>query len=166
MRSHMKNVLLSIVSVGFALALTLFGLVYPVQAAPDTIYLTFTDTTPIEYTDLEGTILGEGVFVGGLRCINDHCNQRIEFTPNTNSDPLVFEYRFKTLSAFDPTFDRVVVTGTGTIISGSSRSGFLFTGVFQNNVDGTVNISFHASNPNASFIFPAIPGTFATPDTL
>ena len=166
-RSQKKNVLLLAVSIGLAGVFILFGplgMMATAQAAPDTLVVTFTDTSPIQYADLSGNVIGEGVHVGDLRCVGDNCNQKIEFepvSPQATTDTVVYEYKFKSRQAFDPVAERVVVSGTGTIISGGPKIRFSFTGVFQNNRDGTVQVTYLASNPDASFLFPAAPGTFS-----
>ena len=167
MHSQKKSVLLLAVSISLAVVVILFGslgMTASAQAAPNTILVTFIDTSPIQYTDLSGNIIGEGVHVGELRCVGDICNQKIEFepvSPQPTSETVVFEYKFKSRQAFDPVAERVVVSGTGTILSGGSKIRFLFTGVLQNNWDGTVQVTYIASRPDASFIFPTVPGTFS-----
>ena len=107
---------------------------------------------------------GEGVHVGELRCVGDNCNQKIEFepvTPQPTTDAVVYEYKFKSRQAFDLEEDTVVVSGAGTISSGGPKIRFSFTGVFQNNGDGTVEVVYTASTPDASFFFPAAPGSFS-----
>ena len=167
MRSQKKSVLLLAGSIGLALVFTLFGplgMTGTVQAAPDMILVTFTDTAPIQYTDLSGNLIGEGLHLGELRCVGDTCNQKIEFEPvfpGPGTEPLVVEYKFKSRQAFDPVAERVVVSGTGTIDNGGPKLKFSFTGTFQNNGDGTVLVRYEASAPEASFIFPEAPGTFS-----
>jgi hypothetical protein len=160
--SQKKIFLLLARPIGFAVVLTLFvllGMTATVQAAPDFIHLSFTDTTPIQYTDLSGNILGDGVLLGDLRCVGENCSQRIEFEPT--GDTIVLEYRLKSRQAFDPAAERVVASGTGTMLNNGSRIKFSFTGIFQNNGDGTIQVTYTASIPDASFIFPAVPGTFS-----
>jgi hypothetical protein len=166
MRSQKKSVFLSVVLIGLAMAFIMFGpwgMIATVQAAPETILVTFTDTSPIQYTDLSGTA-GVGVHLGELRCVNDNCNQKIDFVPilaQKGSEYIEFEYKFKSKLAFDPAEERVVVSGTGTILSGGPKTRFSFTGVFQNNGNGEVSVTYIASTPEASFTFPAAPGTFS-----
>jgi hypothetical protein len=165
MRTQMKRVLL-LVSMGLAMVFILFGplgMTASVGAAPDIIHVTFTDTSPTPYTDL-GNVPGTGVHVGELLCLGDICNQKIEFEPvslQTSTDTVVYEYKFKSRQAFDPEAERVVVAGTGTILNNGPKIRFSFTGVFQNNGDGTVQVTYIASAPEASFSFPAAPGTFS-----
>jgi hypothetical protein len=127
------------------------------------VLITFTDTSPIPYTDLSGNLIGEGVLVGELLCVGDVCNQRIEFEPvppGPAPEPVVYEYKFKTRQAFDPEAELVVVAGTGTLVSSGPKMKISFSAVFQKNPDGTVQVTFTASRPDASFAFPAAPGTF------
>lgn len=166
MRTQIRSVFLLAVSIVFIMLFNLFGplgMTVAAQAAPNIISITFTDTSPIQYTDQSGNI-SEGLHVGELRCIEDVCNQKIEFkltSPQPTTDTIVYEYKFKSILAFDPVAERVIVTGTGTIINDGPKDRFLFTGVFQNNGDGTVQVTYSASNPEASFFFPAAPGTFS-----
>lgn len=167
MRSQKTSVILLAVSIGLALVFTSigpFGMLASVQAASDIILFTFTDTSPIQYAELSGIVLGEGVHVGELRCVGDICNQKIVFEPvsqQSTTDPAVYEYKFKSIQAFDPVAERVVVSGTGTIIRSGLKTRFSFTGILQNNGDGTVRVTYAASTPDASFMFPAAPGTFS-----
>lgn len=166
MRSQKKSVFLSAALIGLSMAFILFGpwgMIATVQAAPETILVAFTDTSPIQYTDSSGTA-GVGVHLGELRCVNDNCNQKIEFVPilaQPGSEYIEFEYKFKSRLAFDPAAERVVVSGTGTILNGGPKAKFSFTGTFENNGDGTVFVTYTASTPEASFSFPAAPGTFS-----
>jgi len=167
MRSQKKSVLLLLGSTILALVFLLFGplgLTGTAQAAPDMILVTFTGTAPIQYTDLSGNLLGEGMHLGELHCVGENCNQKVEFTPlspGASSDPLVYEYKFKSRQAFDLEAETVVVSGTGTISGADQKIRFSFTGFFQNNGNGTVEVTYSASTPDASFIFPAAPGTFS-----
>lgn len=162
-----KSVLLLTVSIGFAVIVILFGslgMTTTVQAAPYIIFGTFTDSTPIQYADLAGIIIGEGVHVGEFRCVGDICTQKIEFepvSPQPNTDTVVYEFKFKGLEAFDPQEERVVASGIGNISSGGPKIRFSFTGTFQNNFDGTVQVIYVASTPDASFSIPAVPGTLS-----
>ena len=161
-----KSVLLLVGSVSLALVFILFGplsLTRKAQAAPDMILVTFTDTAT-QYTDLSRNVIGEGLHVGELRWVGDNCNQKIEFEPHStgsSTEPTMYEYKFKSRQAIDPTAERIAVSGTGTISNGNSKTKFLFTGVFQNNGDGTIEAIYTASTPEALFIFPAAPGTFS-----
>lgn len=166
MRTQKERALL-LVSIGLTMIIIFFGplgMTASVGAAPDIIHVTFTDASPTPYTDLIGNVLGAGVHVGELRCVGDICNQKIEFEPvslQTSTDTVVYEYKFKSGHAFDPEAERVVVAGTGTILSSGPKIKFSFTGVFENNGDGTVQVTYLASAPEASFSFPAAPGTFS-----
>lgn len=167
MRMPKTSVKLLSVSIGFTVMIILFGpfgMTSTVQAAPDIVLVTFKDTSPIEYMDLSGNVIGEGTHVGELRCVGDSCNQKIEFepiSPQETTESVVYVYKFKSREAFDPTAERVVVSGTGTVFNGGPKIRFSFTGVLQNNGDGTVQVTYIASTPDASFIFPAAPGTFS-----
>ena len=179
MDSQKKRVPLLTISIGLAVVFILFGpvgitaaaqarekavperrdLTLPMQASPnDIILIAFTDTSPIPYTDLSGNLMGEGVLVGELVCVGDVCNQKIEFAPAP--EPVVYEYKFKNRQAFDPQAELVVAAGSGTISSSGPKMKFSFSAVFQKNPDGTVQVTFTASRPDASFAFPAAPGTF------
>jgi hypothetical protein len=161
MYSHKKSVRLLAVSIGLVV-FTLFGLLgttATVQAAPTKIQVDFTDISPIQFMDSSGNDLGEGVLLGKLRCVGDTCNQKIAFVPASGN--VVYEYTFKSRQAFDLVAERVVAAGTGTVFSDGSKTRFSFTGVFQNNGNGTVQVTLAASTPEASFYFPAAPGTFS-----
>jgi hypothetical protein len=166
MRSLKKGVRLLAVSVSLALvflSIWPLGMIAAVQAAPDMILVAFTDTSPIQYADLSGNVLGEGVHVGELRCVGENCNQKIEFepvSPQPTTGTLV-EYKFKSRQAFDPVAERVVVSGTGTLFNGGLKTRFSFTGVFENNGDGTIKVTYIASTPEASFFIPAAPGALS-----
>ena len=171
MRSQKKSVMLLVGSIGLVVMLMLFGpagLTGTARAqgnsVQDILLVTFTDTAPVQYTDLSGTVIGEGLHVGELLCIGDICNQKIEFEPlstGSTTDPLVYEYKFKSMLAFDTSVERVVVSGTGTISSGGPKTKFTFTGVFQNNGNGTVQVTYMASTAEASFSIPAAPASFS-----
>jgi hypothetical protein len=166
MRSQKKSVFLLAVSIGITMAFILLaplGVTASVLAAPNIIRVTFTDTSPIQYTDLSGNVIGEGVHVGELQCVGDNCNQKIEFEPisQQTTEPVVFEYKFKSKQSFDPVGQRLVVSGVGTMSGSGPKIRFAFTGVFEDNGDGTVQVTYIASTPEASFVFPAAPGTFS-----
>ena len=167
MRTQKKSVQLLAVSIGFTVMFILFGtfgMTSTVQAAPEIVLVTFNDTSPIQYMDPSGNVIGEGTHVGELRCVGDSCNQKIEFepiSPQGTTETVVYVYKFKSREAFDPAAERVVVSGTGTVFSGGPKIRFSFTGVLQNNGDGTVKVTYVASTPDASFLFPAAPGTFS-----
>ena len=169
MRSLKKSVLLPAVSIGLVVVFILFGplgMTAAAQAAPDTLVVTFTGASPIQYQDLggSGNPIGEGLLVGELLCVGENCNQKIEFEPvasQATADTVVYEYKFKSRLAFDPVAGTVVVAGTGTIASGGPKMRFSFTGIFQDNGDGTVLVNYNALRPDASFLFPAVPGTFS-----
>ena len=161
MRSHKKSAFFVAAAVILTVVVLAFGtweMTAKAQAAPDRILVTFTDPAPVQYTDLGGNLLGEGVLVGELQCVGEVCNQKIEFQPATETS--VYEYKFKSLGAFDPAAERLVVSGTGTIASSGSKSKFSFSAVFEANGDGTMQVTYSASIPQASFAFPAVPGTF------
>jgi hypothetical protein len=72
-----------------------------------------------------------GVHVGELRCVGDTCNQKIAFeplSPGPGTEPLVFEYKFKSRVAFDPDAERGFVSGTGTISGAGPKVRFSFRG--------------------------------------
>lgn len=166
MRSLKKSVHLLVVSVSLALvflSIGPLGMISAVQAAPDMILVTFTDTSPIQYADLSGNVLGEGVHLGELRCVGENCNQKIEFEPVSpqSTTGTVVEYKFKARQAFDPVAERVVVSGTGTLFNGGLKMRFSFTGVFENNGDGTIKVTYIASTPEASLYIPAAPGAWS-----
>ena len=166
MHTQIRRVFLLAVLIVFAVLFNLFGplgMTAAAQEAPNILIINFTDTSPVQYTDQSGNVF-EGLHVGELRCIEDVCNQKIEFkltSPQPTTDTIVYEYKFKSRLAFDPVAERVIVSGTGTILSGGPKERFSFTGVFQNNGDGTVQVTYTASTPDASFFFPAAPGTFS-----
>ncbi len=164
-------VLISIGLLGLSPALAHEGeLSGPVrQAAPEqpppvniVSVVVFTDPAIIDVEDLSGEVIGEGVHLGEVRCNGDKCSQKtqLQFTPFF-TDPAVYEYKFTTRQALDPEAERVVVAGKGTISSNGQKERFLFTATFENNRDGTVSVTYVASRPDASFMIPKSPGTFA-----
>lgn len=178
-----KSNFLSLKSLSLTMALILFGLIgmttqvhahrnavsdqmdlnMQMQTTPEIVLVSFQDNNPTLYTDLSGNAIGEGVLGGELLCVGEICNQKIAFEPiltESTANTLVYQYKFKSLTAFDPQAERVVVSGTGTIFNDGLKTKFSFTGVFENNGDGTVHVTFQASTPDASFIFSAVPGTF------
>ena len=166
MRSQKKSTLLLAGSIILALVFMLFvplGVTATAQAAPEMILVTFSGISPVQYTDPGGSVLGEGVHAGELRCVGEVCNQKIEFEPifpPGTTENVIYEYKFKSREAFDPLTETVVVSGTGAISNGENKTKFSFTGVLQNNGDGTVHVIYIASTPEASFSFPAAPDTF------
>lgn len=68
-------------------------------------------------------------------------------------------YKTKTRTALDSERGVVVVAGTGMIRTNSQKVGFSFSAIFQDNNDGTIYARYDASNPDASFIILATPGT-------
>lgn len=164
MSSRKWKVFLSVGLVCLAMVFILigpWGMTGIVQAAQEMILGSFTDSSPVQYTDLNGNIIGEGMVVGKMRCVGDNCTQEIEFepiSPQPTTDNVKYEYKFKSRQAVDPGEQVVVVSGTGSIISDGPKIRFTFAGVLQNNLDGTTRITFEASTPEASFIFPEVPG--------
>jgi len=164
LRSRKKSLFLMGVSIGLV---AMFFLIGPVgltgraQGAPIMILVTFTDPDPTHYTDLGGNNPGDGLHVGELRCVGEVCNQKIEFDPQPDTESPVYEYKFKSRLGFDPDAERVVVSGTGIMSSSGQKTRFSFTGTFEKNVDDTIFVRYEASTPEASFIFPAAPGTFS-----
>jgi hypothetical protein len=119
------------------------------------------DTAEVAITDLSGTAIGEGLHSGEERCINDNCFKKTQLQLNQPLTGLVtIEYRFETLQALVPDESRVVVTGTGTINSINQKEKFQFTAVIQDNMDGTLSVTYVASRPDASLMIPNAPGTF------
>lgn len=164
MSSRKRSVFILVGLICFAMVLILsgpWGRISTVQAAQETILASFTDTSPIRYTDLSGNILGEGVLVGKMRCVGDNCSQEIEFEPislEATTGNVKYEYKFKSRQAVNPEVEVVVVSGTGSIIDDGQRIRFSFTGILQNNFNGTTRITFNASTPDVSFIFPEVSG--------
>ena len=116
---------------------------------------------PLLYTD--GTVIGEGMHVGDLKCIRDNCNGRTYLTDiliSSQPTDIEIEYKMKSLVARDIQEERVVVAGTGTITGGGQKERFSFVATFQNNRDGTVYSRYDASRPDASFIIQETTGTF------
>jgi hypothetical protein len=139
------------------------GVTATAQAASEIVLVTFSDTSPVQYTDPGGNTLGQGVHMGELRCVGEICNQKIEFeplVPVATTETLVYEYKFKSREAFDPLTETVVVSGEGTISNGGMKTRFAFTGVLHNNGDGTVQVTYVTSALDGSFSFPAVPATF------
>jgi len=159
MRSQKKSAQLLGLSIVLAVVLFLFGplgLTGTAHAASDFILVTFTNTSPTNYTDLSGNSLGDVVHVGELLCVGNVCSQKIEVE---TTETVV--YKFKTLQAFDASANRVVVGGTGTTSSDGQKTKFAFTATFEDNGDGTVWVRYETSAPGTSFIFPRVPGTFS-----
>lgn len=123
-----------------------------------TVY--FTDPASISITDLSGNAVGTGIHEGNAKCYGRNCNQKatLQFTvPLTDWS---FEYSFTTRQAVDPVAERVEVAGTGTIFRSGQSEEFTFVSTLQNNGDGTVEVKYEASRPDASFMILKAPGTF------
>lgn len=129
------------------------------------VTVVFTDPTPIDIMDLSGEIVGKGVHEGSVQCKGNSCSKEIQLTytiPLTEPWPMFsIEYKFTTRQAIDPTAERVVVAGVGTISGHGQKERFSFTATMQNNRDGTIWVRYDASRPDASFVVPSSPGTFA-----
>ena len=100
--------------------------------------------------------------MGSKKSVGENCNQKIAFeplSPGSGTVTLVYEYKFKSRQAFDPAAERVVVSGSGTISGAGPKIKVSFTAVFENNGDGTVQVTYIASTPEDSLMFPAAPGT-------
>ena len=123
----------------------------------------FTDPAALEITDLSGNVVGRATHEGAVRCRGTNCNQKTEVqfaVPLTGPYRESAEYRFSTRQALDPGSETAVVAGSGVLNSRFLRERFLFTATFANNGDGTINVIYAASRPDASFRIPAAPGTF------
>ncbi len=137
----------------------------PIMARPD-IDFTVVFTDPAVYLvvyDLAGDPVGEGMHIGGVRCRGDNCNKntQILFTiPPEGATVSGVEYRFTNRIAIDPDARRVIVQGVGTVYSDGQKERFSFVATFEDNRDGTVLVSYDASNPDVSFIIPKSPGIF------
>ena len=166
-----------VISVGFlemspALALERAGtesmyldpLAQPLQAKDDELRFVavFADST-VQIMDPSGSVVGEGVHGGEVKCKKDKCSQQTYLSLGVPfAEFTVYEYKFATLQALDPVAERVVVAGTGTISSRVQKERFSFIATFQNNGDGTtMSVRYEASRPDASFIIPTAPGTFS-----
>lgn len=124
------------------------------------VFVVFTDPAfDIPITDLMGNVIGEGRHTGKLRCILGNCSQKANLS---FASPLIstaeYEYKFKTLQAFDHEARTAVVAGSGTISNGDQKERFLFTATIQDNLNGTLAVTYVASRPDASFIIPESPG--------
>jgi hypothetical protein len=147
------------VAVGAAIALVATMSPAVAQEEPLTsVIVDFPDPVGTDVTDLAGSLIGEGVHVGILRCYDIRCAQKTQLQL---TETAVYEYKFKDLQAFDPLGQTVVVAGDGVISDGDGKQRFRFTATLENNGDGTVFVRYEASRPDASFIIPAAPGTFA-----
>lgn len=120
----------------------------------------FTDPVAHPVVDREGNVL-QGVHTGEVRCLGDNCNKKTQLDLLVGSDRVVYEYQFKSLQALDSEARRSVVVGRGTMDDGLQRAKFLFTATFEDNGDGTVEVTYEASRPDASFRIPTSPGIFA-----
>jgi hypothetical protein len=175
--------ILSSVVIGLAGALFLFGLfgmMSPTVAyaqSPNDDALVFEASFPessVEIRDLSGNPLGEGLHGGLVLCGASDCTQATVLTGYCCHDIWLtdtlymhqglsaeIEYGFTIRQSLDPVEQRAVVGGTGTISRRGETVGFSFTATFQNNRDGTVSVTYVASRPEASFVIPRAPGTFA-----
>lgn len=122
--------------------------------------LVFTDPAAHVVEDLAGNAIGQGVHIGESRCRGDNCNKKTKLDLLIGSDRVEFQYQFKTLQAIDPEARRLVVSGRGTISSDPRKETFLFTATIQDNMDGTMKVTYVSSRPDASFLIPKSPGTF------
>lgn len=175
MKMERLGYLLLTVAIGFAAVLLFVGLmdvssanaqgnasVLPVQRQKYDFgfeilaTVVFTDPASVEITDLAGEILGEGQHVGELVCHGDNCNKKTQLS----FEGTEYEYKYSTRLAIDPEARRVVVAGIGTISNSEKKKRFSFTAIFEDNRDGTVNVIYQASRPDASFIIPRAPGGF------
>lgn len=151
------------------------GPVSPLMAAQsqsgcdDCVFFTvgFTGTADTEITDLSGNLLGLGEHSGEVRCNSSrNCNKSTElyFTyPLTDSCPWCdteYEYKFGSRLMLDPVAERAIVAGTGTASNRNQKESFTFSATIENNRDGTVSVTYVASQPDASFVIPRAPGTF------
>jgi hypothetical protein len=132
------------------------------QPPPDfTLAAYFTDDLPIQVADLSGNVIGEGTHGGRIRCNGNTCSQKTELDipiSVISTLSLQVEYQYTTRQALDPVAERAVVAGKGTIFSRGQKERFSFTGIIQDNRDGTVSVTYVASRPDASFIIPRAPG--------
>jgi hypothetical protein len=122
----------------------------------------FTDDSTVQFTDLSGNVVGEGVHGGEVKCKPKSCSHQTYLSSGIPPAELtVYEYKFATKQALDPEARRAVVAGTGTISSQGQKERFTFTATFEDNKDGsTVGVRYEASRPDASFIIPEAPGAF------
>lgn len=138
----------------------------PMQSSP-TDDLSFTvlfsgEEVPTEVTDLVRNPVGEGIHTGAVKCKNGHCNKKTQLDLDlggSTTDFVTLEYKFHALQAVDVEARRAVVSGSGTITSPGQKERFSFYATFQDNGDGTVNVRYDASRPDASFIIPGSPGS-------
>lgn len=119
--------------------------------------------TPLMTTiaDLSGNDIGPGLFGGDVRCNTNNCSQGTLLQFIADPDQTEYEYKFTDRLDLDPSAERALVAGTGTISRLGQKERFSFTAVFQNNRDGTVSVTYLASRPDASFIIAQTPGTFS-----
>lgn len=180
MKSTRIRAFVSAVVAGPAAALISFGLLSMIapavaHAQPLVEFAVSLPESSIEFRDLSGNPLGEGLHGGSVSCDGTYCVQAtvIQYDPcqiltdpyctvgNVTTDPEIV-YRFMTRQSLDPVNERVVVGGTGTTISRNGGTvAFSFVATFQNNQDGTVSVTYVASRPDASFVIPRAPGTIA-----
>lgn len=133
----------------------------PSDDDPFTFCVYFTDPVSIPITDLSGNVIGEGTHEGMARCNGNVCNQKTELQFTIPLTDRVYTYKFSTRLDLDPEAKTAIVAGTGKISSRGQKERFSFTATFQDNGDGTVSATYEASRPDASFIVPRSPSTFA-----
>lgn len=172
-------VLLGLVGTSSAFAREQAGTLPAQQQAPAEPRYDFDITlisSDTEAYSLDGVFLGLVAHGGRVSCNGDFngakCNQKIAlgftaaFTdpdPPCSQDPNCFNYDFKltNLGTLDKEDRRAVIEGTGTVSSGGKKEKISVTAIFQDNRDGTVEVTYVASNPEASLVVPRSPGTFA-----
>lgn len=131
----------------------------------------------VEIRDLSGNVLGEGLHGGKVLCNANNCTQATLIPYDLCAiitDPLCgvaniaadtgIVYRFQSwqsLDLSDAGGGTVVVAGTGTTSNHGEKVRFSFTATFQDNGDGTVSVTYVATRPEASFVIPRAPGSFA-----
>ena len=132
--------------------------VYPDQPpSPEfTVGVVFTDPSAVSIEDLSGNHIGEGDHMGRVRCHRAVCSQKTRLLLNGTE----YTYQYATRVAIDPGTHRVIVSGKGTIATGSGKERFSFVATFQDNRDGTVATTYVASRPDASFSVPRTAGKF------
>lgn len=155
--------------VGLATVFILTGLfgVMSVQAQPPAMepsyHVVFTDTASIPISDLSGNIVGEGTHLGALMCKTSNCSQKIEIDFDITlvfTDLYHLEYKFTSRQEHDPDEKRLIVGGKGSLTTDHMKERFSFTAIFEDNRDGTVDATYNASRPDASFRVTS-PGSFA-----
>lgn len=114
----------------------------------------FTDPAGTQIADLAGNVIGTGTFLGKVRCYNGNCNQRTQLAIGSTE----YEYKFTTEQALDPDARRLIAAGIGTMVNQGQKVRFVFTAVFDDNLDGTIAVKIEASISDASFIIPNVSG--------